>query len=142
MSPGFSISAGLFSAGECESPGIVLTAISSGKNGVRYAHAPAWALQRIVALRLHIDACTEHNGPLRVIPGSHKAGLLSDQEVLKYAASGEAATCLLDRGGILGMRPLLIHASSRATTADPRRVLHIEYSDSLDLEPGIRLAAV
>jgi hypothetical protein len=38
------------------------------------------------------------------------------------------------------MRPLLIHASSKAETDAPRRVLHIEYAHSLDLKPGIRLA--
>jgi hypothetical protein len=38
------------------------------------------------------------------------------------------------------MRPLLIHASSKARNNEPRRVLHIEYADSLDLAPGIRLA--
>jgi hypothetical protein len=38
------------------------------------------------------------------------------------------------------MRPLLIHCSSKAQTEMPRRVLHIEYADSLGLKPGIRLA--
>jgi hypothetical protein len=38
------------------------------------------------------------------------------------------------------MRPLLIHASSKAISDSPRRVLHIEYVDSLDIAPGIRLA--
>jgi hypothetical protein len=38
------------------------------------------------------------------------------------------------------MRPLLIHASSKARVDEPRRVLHIEYADSLDLGNGIRLA--
>jgi hypothetical protein len=38
------------------------------------------------------------------------------------------------------MPPLLIHSSSKAQSDAPRRVLHIEYSDSLDLKPGIRLA--
>src|SRR5262249_31223545 len=44
------------------------------KAGVLYAHAPAWALSRILALRIHLDASTEENGPLRVIPGSHLTG--------------------------------------------------------------------
>jgi hypothetical protein len=44
------------------------------------------------------------------------------------------------------MRPLLIHSSSKVQNAAPRRVLHIEYCDSLDLSfdvnHGIRLAIV
>jgi hypothetical protein len=50
--------------------------------------------------------------------------------------------CLAARGGVVAMRPLLIHSSSKAKDADPRRVLHIEYTGSLDLSPGIRLAIV
>jgi hypothetical protein len=38
------------------------------------------------------------------------------------------------------MRPLLIHSSSKVYADMPRRVLHIEYADSLDLGENIRLA--
>lgn len=37
----------------------------SMKGGVVYAHAPAAALSRVLALRVHLDDSTEHNGPLR-----------------------------------------------------------------------------
>src|SRR4030095_14758401 len=40
----------------------------SEKCGIAYAHAPAWALSRILALRIHLDASTADNGPLRVLP--------------------------------------------------------------------------
>jgi hypothetical protein len=40
------------------------------------------------------------------------------------------------------MRPLLIHASSKAETDHRRRVLHIEYADSLDMGAGLELAIV
>ena len=40
----------------------------SNKAGVLYAHAPAWALQQIVALRVSLDDSTMTNGPLRVLP--------------------------------------------------------------------------
>ncbi len=112
----------------------------SRKAGVAYAHAPTWALSRILALRLHLDASTSDNGPLRVIPGSHAAGVMSDEEVFSLAGAQNHVECLVGRGGVLAMRPLLIHSSSKARTGEPRRVLHIEYADSLDLAPGIRLA--
>jgi hypothetical protein len=38
------------------------------------------------------------------------------------------------------MRPLLIHASSKSQSRSPRRVLHIEYADAVNLGPGIKLA--
>jgi ectoine hydroxylase-related dioxygenase (phytanoyl-CoA dioxygenase family) len=112
----------------------------SEKKGISYAHAPAWALSRVVALRVHLDASTSENGPLRVVPGSHRAGVLTDREVSDYVSSHSPTTCLVPRGGILLMQPLLIHSSSKAQSDAPRRVLHIEYSDSLDLKSGIRLA--
>jgi ectoine hydroxylase-related dioxygenase (phytanoyl-CoA dioxygenase family) len=114
----------------------------SEKAGALHAHAPAWALSRVIALRVHLDASTAANGALRVVPGSHTDGVLTDAGILDYVSRNAHVQCLTPRGGVLAMRPLLIHSSSKATSAEPRRVLHIEYADSLDLEPGIRLAIV
>jgi ectoine hydroxylase-related dioxygenase (phytanoyl-CoA dioxygenase family) len=112
----------------------------SEKAGILYAHAPAWALSRILALRIHLDASSSENGPLRVIPGSHAAGVLTDAQVLDHARANTPFECLVLRGGALAMSPMIIHSSSKARTESPRRVLHIEYADSLDLAPGVRLA--
>jgi hypothetical protein len=38
------------------------------------------------------------------------------------------------------MRPLVIHSSSKARNDEARRVLHLEYAESLDLGPSVRLA--
>jgi len=38
------------------------------------------------------------------------------------------------------MRPLLVHASSKAESERRRRVLHIEYADSLEMGAGLELA--
>jgi ectoine hydroxylase-related dioxygenase (phytanoyl-CoA dioxygenase family) len=107
---------------------------------VLYAHAPAWALARVVALRVHLDACGSENGPLRVIPGSHRCGVLTDDEVFRMAHSRPAVECVVPRGGALAMRPLVIHSSPKAMAPEPRRVLHIEYAESLELLGLIRLA--
>ena len=112
----------------------------SRKAGVVYAHAPTWALSRTIALRVHLDASTTENGPLRVIPGSHADGVLSDEDVFAVARHQTPVDCIVPRGGVLAMRPLLIHSSSKSKADLPRRVLHIEYADSLDLSDGIRLA--
>jgi ectoine hydroxylase-related dioxygenase (phytanoyl-CoA dioxygenase family) len=112
----------------------------SMKAGILYAHAPAWALSRVLALRIHLDASTSENGPLRIIPGSHLGGVLGDDEILDLARIRENVEALVLRGGVLAMRPLLIHSSSKARSAEPRRALHIEYADALDLMPGARLA--
>lgn len=110
------------------------------KAGVAYAHAPTWALTRIIALRVHLDPSTGENGPLKVLPGSDRAGVLSDEEVFRLAQRMPPIECLVGRGGVLVMRPLLVHASSKARGPEPRRVIHLEYAASLDLAPGLRLA--
>src|SRR5215470_4380976 len=53
----------------------------SMKEGVNYAHAPASALEQVVALRVHLDDSTSKNGPLRVLPGTHKLGVLTDDQI-------------------------------------------------------------
>lgn len=110
----------------------------SEKHGICYAHAPATALSQVLALRVHLDESDEDNGPLRVIPGSHGAGVLTDVEMGAVAACVTPVSCVVARGGVVAMRPLIIHASSKVRSDRPRRVLHIEYA-SLELEGGLRL---
>ncbi|HET9838905.1 MAG TPA: phytanoyl-CoA dioxygenase family protein [Candidatus Angelobacter sp.] len=100
----------------------------SVKEGVTYAHAPASALEQVLAIRLHLDNSTEENGPLRVIPGSHHDGVLTDREIEAFVSNAHPATCLVEKDGVILMRPLIIHASSKSRSETPRRVLHIEYA--------------
>lgn len=110
------------------------------KSDILYGHAPAWALSHIVALRVHLDASTLDTGPLRVLPGTHAMGVMTDSEVFALAHTTPHVDCLVQRGGIMTMHPLLVHSSRKARSPEPRRVLHIEYSDSLTLAPGVQLA--
>ncbi len=45
----------------------------------------------------------------------------------------------MPRGGIIAMRPLLLHASSKATPIVRDGCLHIEYADSLDMPDGFQI---
>lgn len=112
----------------------------SQKEGILYAHAPGWALARTLALRVHLDDSTKENGSLRIVAGSHETRVLSDEEVFSIARRSKYVECEVCRGGVLAMRPLLIHSSSKARCDKPRRVLHIEYADFLNLDCGIQLA--
>jgi phytanoyl-CoA dioxygenase PhyH len=112
----------------------------STKAGTLYAHAPAWALETVVALRVSLDDSTETNGPLRVLPGSHCSGVLSDQEIGRLASETRPVDCVAASGDVVAMRPLTVHASSKSTADRPRRVLHIEYAASVHLGAGIELA--
>ncbi len=113
----------------------------SEKAGVLYAHAPATALARVVALRVHLDDSTPDNGPLRVLPGTHTLGVLSDAQIHDAAARIEPVTCTVERGGAIVMRPMIVHASSKVRTPASRRVLHFEYAAATTFEHGVRLRA-
>jgi ectoine hydroxylase-related dioxygenase (phytanoyl-CoA dioxygenase family) len=112
----------------------------SMKGGVLHAIAPASALARVVALRVHLDDSTRANGPLRVLPGTHASGVLTRDEIQRMAAALTPVTCVVSGGGVVAMRPLVVHASSKASDNEPRRVLHIEYAPSVHLAAGIELA--
>ena len=111
----------------------------STKAGVTYALAPASALAHVVALRLHLDDSRPDNGPLRVLPGTQAFGLLTEFDIARLTTEVSAVDCTVLAGGVVVTRPLIVHASSKAEGDLPRRVLHIEYSRSLDLENGLKL---
>jgi ectoine hydroxylase-related dioxygenase (phytanoyl-CoA dioxygenase family) len=110
----------------------------SQKDGVVYANAPATALAKVVALRVHLDDSTAANGPLRVLAGTHTLGVLSDAQIDDAVRRIEPVMCTVERGGVIVMRPLTVHASSKATAAASRRVLHIEYA-AATFDDGPRL---
>lgn len=113
--------------------------IATIKDGITFCQAPARVLREIVALRIHIDDSGPDNGPLRLIAGSHKERL-SDKEIDRVVTDGPQVTCTVGKGGVIAMRPLIVHASSKCTSDRPRRVLHIEYAPSFDIDAGVRLA--
>jgi ectoine hydroxylase-related dioxygenase (phytanoyl-CoA dioxygenase family) len=112
----------------------------SRKGGQLYALAPAGVLAQVVALRLHLDDSRTDNGPLRVLPDTHRRGRLSEVLIAELADNTPSVDCLVAAGGVVAMRPLVVHASSKSTSALPRRVLHLEYATGVAFGPGIELA--
>src|ERR1700676_280008 len=53
---------------------------------IDHAHAPAAALSQVLALRVSCDDSTAGNGPLRVLPGTHARGVLSDDSIHELAS--------------------------------------------------------
>ncbi|HEX7651908.1 MAG TPA: phytanoyl-CoA dioxygenase family protein, partial [Verrucomicrobiae bacterium] len=100
----------------------------SQKAGVWHVHPPARILAGMVTLRLHLDDCPESNGPLQILPGSHRQGILSNEEVSHWKTSVGPVICAAVAGDVLVMRPLVLHASSPSQNAKHRRVLHVEYA--------------
>jgi ectoine hydroxylase-related dioxygenase (phytanoyl-CoA dioxygenase family) len=110
------------------------------KQGVICAHGPASALEQVLAIRIHLDDSTIENGPLRVLPRSHNRGVLTDDAIHDLSMEVCPIECLASAGDIILMKPLLVHASSKARSAAPRRVLHIEYAGTRSFSGGLELA--
>ena len=108
----------------------------SRKAGVWQVQPPAAVMERMVAVRVHLDDCGVDNGPLRVIPGTHRHGWVDDQ-IDAWKARGPQVTCEVHAGGVVVMAPLLLHASAPAVEPEHRRVIHLEYAVD-DLPGGLR----
>ncbi|HEY1188590.1 MAG TPA: phytanoyl-CoA dioxygenase family protein [Gemmata sp.] len=102
------------------------------KAGVPHVIAPQAVLERMLTVRVHLDDMTPDNGPLRVIPGSHR---FYDQ---RNDEPREAVTLECRAGDALLMRPLLTHASghSAAGTGRHRRIVHLECAADRTLPGG------
>lgn len=99
----------------------------SEKEGVLFVRPPVEVLQQLVAVRIHLDDCGVEDGPLRVIPGSHRRGLIGDDEAIALRQAGLETVCLAAAGAALVLRPLLLHASSKGSGNGQRRVLHFVF---------------
>lgn len=99
----------------------------SVKDGVSHAQPPDEVLERMLAVRLHLDPCGPENGALRVLPGSHRHGRLPDGAIDRWRREVPEVLCAAQPGDALLMRPLLLHASSAAVSPAHRRVLHLEF---------------
>jgi ectoine hydroxylase-related dioxygenase (phytanoyl-CoA dioxygenase family) len=81
----------------------------------------------MMALRIHLDDCGLDNGPLRVLPGSHRFGWLDDQ-LDDWKERVPEVVCSMRKGGVVMMCPLILHASAKSEAVGHRRVIHIEYA--------------
>ena len=91
------------------------------KAGVPHVEAPLEVLQSMLTLRIHLDDMTDENGPLHVIPGSHR----SKSDITNSASTQPIH---LRRGDVFAVRPLLTHSSTSSLLGTPlhRRILRLE----------------
>ena len=100
----------------------------SEKAGITHVQPPATVLERMITVRIHLDDCGPENGPVHVVPGSHRHGRLGAGETERLRESVPPVPACTTTGGALLMRPLLLHASSPSTVPAHRRVVHIEFA--------------
>ena len=87
---------------------------------------PIVILENNFTIRIHLDDTDENNGALKVVTGSHLKDIYRAENI-DWSQEKETIG-KVDRGGVMIMRPLLMHASERTTNKERRRVIHIEFS--------------
>jgi hypothetical protein len=104
------------------------------KAGVPHVMAPFSLLREMLTARIHLDDVTDKNGPLRLIPGSHRFYQTGEDEMRELVAIHCRA------GDVLLMRPLLTHSSghSQPEAGRHRRIIHLECAKSSELPDGYR----
>ncbi len=110
------------------------------KDGIQHVQPPTAILEQMLAVRLHLDPCADDNGPVRVIPASHLHGRLTTEQIQAIQTTQRSISCTVRAGDALLMRPLLLHASSVATSPQHRRVIHLEFATG-ELPGGLRWEA-
>src|SRR5579875_684177 len=89
--------------------------------------APTPAGSLVAARSPAVGTCC---GGTRRSPGPHAAGWLDPGAIATWTARSDALAvdCLVPAGGVVVMRPLLLHASASSTVPGRRRVVHLEYA--------------
>ena len=110
----------------------------TNKKGVISVCPPESISKNTFAMRIHLDDTDSKNGALKVIPGSHNKCLTHD-EIQLISTNSIPFISEVNSGGVLLLKPLLLHASSKTTVQKRRRVLHLEFS-SLALPKNLKYA--
>lgn len=84
-------------------------------------------LKNIFTIRIHLDDTDENNGALKVVPNSHSKEIYRPETIDWNVETEEI--CSVNKGGIMIMKPLILHGSNRTTNNQKRRVIHIEFSN-------------
>ena len=90
-----------------------------------------------------LDDATVENGTVRVVPGSHRAGILPHQRLagsndLAAEPVTEGVAIEAQAGSIVAFSSLLLHATGANRSDRARRVYLAQYSPEVILDPGTR----
>jgi len=111
----------------------------SVKAGQLHVQPPHSVTERMVTLRLHVDAVDDANAPLDIIPGSHALGRLSNAAIEDLARDRPRMRCLAQPGDVWAYGTSIVHASSEQLRPGRRRVLQVDYTAD-NLPDGLKWA--
>lgn len=99
------------------------------KDNTHHVQPSESVLNNMITFRIHLDDTNADNGCLKVIPKSHTRGVLKQTTIDGIVKKAEFIECEANAGDMLIMRPLILHASSKAIFPRHRRVIHFEFSN-------------
>ena len=108
----------------------------SVKAGATHVEPPIALLERMLTLRIHLDAVPGDNAPLLIAPGSHRLGRVAERDIAARVAACGIFSCTADRGDVWAYATPILHASARAASPGHRRVLQVDYAPD-DLPAGL-----
>jgi ectoine hydroxylase-related dioxygenase (phytanoyl-CoA dioxygenase family) len=102
----------------------------SVKEGIVHVQPPESILEKMLIVRIHLDAADESNGALWVSPRSHHFGRISTTQAGSVARKNGEFLCSVQAGDVLLFRPLLLHSSHKVSSFSNRRIVHLEFSSA------------
>jgi len=98
------------------------------KKGVPHVQPPLDVLAKITTMRIAIDDANASNGGLKILPRTHKLGVLNRAEIEQIIRRRAPLSLNLKAGDIVLLHPLILHASNKSIDLSSRRTVHLEYS--------------
>lgn len=98
------------------------------KQGMLHVSPPASVLEKMVTLRVHLDPVPETNAPLLIALGTHRLGMVAENDVATTVAAHDHIACLAEAGDVWLYSTLILHASESALVPARRRVLQLDYA--------------
>ncbi|NRB78243.1 MAG: phytanoyl-CoA dioxygenase family protein [Saccharospirillaceae bacterium] len=100
------------------------------KGNINHVQPDIHVLNKMLTTRIHLDDTNENNGCLKVIPNSHKLGIIKQNDIFSIIKKQSIINCILKAGDALIMRPHTLHSSSKSLQNTlHRRVIHLEFSN-------------
>ncbi len=99
------------------------------KAGIPHVEPPHEITARMATLRVHLDDVDGGNAPLLILPGSHRLGRLTTEQLDDLARTHRPTACHARRGDVWAYATAIVHGSdSTREQGRSRRVLQVDYS--------------
>lgn len=106
------------------------------KSGIDHVVPPFHYLERMLTMRIHVDAAGPDNAPLLIAPGSHRLGRIAEPDIAAVVARVGAKPCIAAAGDVWAYRAPILHASEPALRPSRRRVVQL-FCSADDLPGGL-----